>query len=307
MKNSITVLAPATVANIGCGFDVLGLALNQPSDKIRMKKTDNQALTLINKTPFNIPTNPLKNTASVALQAMLADLGSKQGFEIEILEKIKPGSGLGSSSASAVAAVFGANVLLGNPYSKKDLVRFAMEGEKAASNVAHADNVAPALLGGVVLVRSYSPLDVIELKFPKNLYCSVVHPQIEVKTEEARKILPQNIPLKQAVKQWGNVAALVAGLAQSDFELIGRALEDFIIEPVRSTLIPHYTSAKQAALDAGALGASISGSGPTLFAFSKDEKTAQNVALAMQVVFNKEGIENKIYVSLINSEGVRLE
>jgi homoserine kinase len=307
MKESITVLAPATVANIGCGFDIFGLALHQPSDKIRMTKTGTKSLSLSNQTLFTIPLNPLKNTATVAVQALLDDLGSEQGFEIEILEKIKPGSGLGSSSASAAAAVYGANILLGEPYTKKNLVQFAMEGERAASNVAHADNVAPALLGGVVLIRSYSPLDVIQLNYPKNIYCSVVHPQIEVKTEEARKILPQNVPLRQAVKQWGNVAALVAGFAQSDFELIGRSLDDFIIEPVRSALIPHYNIAKQAAIKTGALGVGISGSGPTLFALSKDQSTAQRVAVAMKEVFDGESVENKMYVSLINSEGVRVE
>jgi len=302
--DSLHLFAPATVANVAAGFDILGFALNAPGDEILIRKTETPGITIQNKTEFaNMPLQPEKNTAGVALQAYLQHLGNEQGFEIVFLKKIKPGSGIGSSAASSAAAVFGANELLGRPLERRDLVQFAMQGEKLASGSAHADNVAPALMGGFVLVRSYHPLDLVQIPVPENLYASVIHPQIELKTEDARKVLRKQIWLKDAVVQWGNTAGLIAGLFKGDYELIGRSLQDVIVEPVRSLLIPGYEVIKKAVLNAGALGCSISGSGPSIFALSNAEATAHDVAQAMQQVCEQYRIESDIHVSPINTQG----
>ncbi|MDW7695538.1 homoserine kinase [Flammeovirgaceae bacterium SG7u.111] len=307
MSESVKVFSPATVANVACGFDILGLSLQYPGDEIVVRKTDTPGIKIINSTEYKeIPENPLKNTASVAMQAFLDHLGSEQGFEMEILKKIKPGSGIGSSAASSAAGVFAANHLLGSPLSRKELVQFAMAGEAAACGSPHADNVAPALLGGFALIRSYNPLDVVTLPYPEDLYCTIIHPQIEVKTADARRILRKEIALKDAVVQWGNIAGLVAGLFNSDYELIGRSLEDVVIEPIRSILIPGYEDAKKAAIEAGALGCSISGSGPSMFSLSKSEEAAKATSDAIQAVFEKLDIETNNYISKINPVGISI-
>lgn len=304
MEKEIHIFVPATVANVAAGFDILGFALERPGDEIRIKKTASSGIKIHNQSSFStMPLDPQKNTSGVALQAFLDHLESKQGFEITFLKKVKPGSGIGSSAASSVAAVFGANELLGNPLSSKDLIAFAMEGERLASGSAHADNVAPALLGGFVLIRSYNPLDIVPLPTPPQLYCSIIHPQIELKTEDARKVLKKQITLQNAVVQWGNTAGLIAGLFKEDYELIGRSLCDVIIEPIRSLLIPGYEAIKESAMKAGALGCNISGSGPSLFAFSTSQEKAQEVAEAMQKVCTQLKIDSDIYVSKVNKKG----
>lgn len=306
MSKRIKVFAPATVANVACGFDILGFALNEPGDEmvVGLKKT--QGIHISDKTEFDLPEDPVKNTAGIALQAMLDKLKSRQGFEITILKKVKPGSGIGSSAASAVAGVFAANELLGKPFTALELLPFAMEGERYVTGVAHADNVGPALLGGFILIRSYDPLDVIQIPHPKNLYCTVVHPQIEVRTEDARKILRKQVSLKDAVTQWGNVAGLVAGLMQHDMGLIGRSLHDVIIEPIRSILIPGYDEVKEAVMNVGALGSSISGSGPSIFALSASRRIAHRAGEVMKAVFDKMEIYNEIHVSKINDVGPKI-
>ncbi len=304
----LRIFSPATVANVACGFDILGFALQSPGDEILIRRlTDTSEIRIINQTDLpKIPTDPTQNTLGVSLQKMLTHLGDTSGFEITMTQKIRPGSGIGSSSASAAASVFGANELLGKPFSRKELVAFAMEGERAACGAVHADNVAPALLGGFALVRSYTPLDVVELAFPEELYCTVVHPQIELKTEDSRRVLRRDIPLQTAIVQWGNIAGLVAGLFKKDYELIGRSLEDVVIEPIRSTLIPGYALVKRAAMSAGALGCSISGSGPALFALSSRLEIAQKVSEVMQAEFSRMFIESRAYVSQVNREGVQV-
>ncbi|HXH18998.1 MAG TPA: homoserine kinase, partial [Chitinophagales bacterium] len=298
--------APATVANVGSGFDILGFALENPGDEMIVKLSPDSGIRITNRTPFkNIPLQPERNASGVSLAAMLQKLNSKQGFEIVITRKIMPGSGLGSSAAGSVASVYAANELLGKPFSAEELIPFAMEGEKVVSGVAHADNVGPAMLGGFVLIRSYKPLDIIRLDFPKELHCAVVHPQIEVRTEDARKILKDKITLRDAIIQWGNVAGLITGLFRGDFDLIGRSLEDVIIEPVRSVLIPSFDAVKKSALEAGALGCSISGSGPSIFALCKSRTDAERVALQMSKTFSDAGIENENFVSRIGKRGVR--
>lgn len=301
----ITVLAPATVANVVCGFDCLGFALGAPFDEMTLRLTDEKAIRIINHDEFDLPTEPEKNVAGVALAAILNEIEDNIGFEIEITKHIKPGSGVGSSSASAVGAVVAANKLLDERFSRLELAEFALKGEFLASQGRHADNVAPCLYGGFTLVRSVSPLDIVEIEFPK-LFVTVIHPQIEIKTSEARKILPTEIPLKSAIQAWANVGALIAALSKGDYGLISRSLEDLIVEPVRKSLIPHFDEVKNASLKANALGGGISGSGPSIFMLSETLETANSVEMAMREVYGNTAIEFNTYVSEINSEGVKI-
>jgi homoserine kinase len=253
----------------------------------------------------DLPLEAEKNVAGVAVLALLKKLNPNVGFEIEIYKNIKPGSGIGSSAASSAGAVFGVNKLLGEPFSIQELVPFAMEGEKLASGTAHADNVAPALLGGFTLVRSYSPLDIIKIDAPSELYATVIHPQIEVKTADARSVLKQTVSLKQTVTQLGNLGGLISGLYTENYELIGRSLHDEIVEPYRSILIPEFENVKKEALEAGALGSGISGSGPSIFALSKGKETAEKVGKAMATVYNNIAIDFDVHVSKVNANGIK--
>ncbi len=305
----IEVFAPSTVANVACGFDVLGFAMEGIGDTISISKTPTAGISIEHgKGCKGIPTNPQKNVIGVAVNALLESLGytEKAGFRFKVSKNVKPGSGLGSSASSSSAAVFGVNELLGNPYTKRDLIKFAMKGEEAASGLPHADNVAPSLLGGFTLVRSYEPLDVVSLTYPESLYTTVVHPQIEVKTSDSKKILKRKVDLRDAITQWGNVGGLVAGLAQSDFGLIGRSLQDVIAEPTRSMLIPLFKEAKEAAFKEGALGASISGSGPSIFALSFSRKIAESIAIAFNNVYASNNILAHVYISKINPIGAEI-
>lgn len=304
--SEIRVFCPATIANVSCGFDVLGLALDAVGDEMVVRKTSKKGITITKLTGQELPTATLQNVAGVAGLALLAASSYDGGFEIEIYKKIKAGSGIGSSAASSTGAVWAMNELIGKPFSPLELVKFAMEGERLASGVAHADNVAPALFGGFTLVRSYSPLDIVKINTPSELYATVIHPQIEVKTSDSRRILKTTISLEDGIKQWGNVGGLIAGLFMEDYALIGRSLEDHIVEPIRSILIPGFDSVKQKALEAGALGCGISGSGPSIYALSKGKTTAQQVAKAMANIYEKIGIEYDIHVSKINAEGIKI-
>ena len=313
----IKIKAPATVANMVCGFDILGFAVNSPYDEMEMRwmsRAENEAsITIINIDNYNLPTDPEKNVAGAALLAFLEEYEEKQNnskaskikFEVKINKLIKPGSGVGSSAASSAGAVVGANYLVGNIFSKDDLVRFAMNGEKLASGVKHADNIAPCIFGGVTLVRSIFPLEIIALPSP-TLYVTIVHPQIEVRTSDARSILRQQVLLKDAIKQWGNIAGLVSGLMKSDYDLIGRSLEDVIIEPVRSILIPGFDALKLACKQAGALGGGISGSGPSIFMLSKTKEIAIAVEKEMKQLYDGIGLPHHTYVTSINQTGVEI-
>lgn len=304
----VRVFAPASVANVSCGFDVLGFSLEHPGDEIVARRTDDPGVIIAKITGEGgvLPTSIEKNTAGVAVQKLLEHLESEQGIELEIHKKMPLGSGLGSSAASSVGAVVAVNKLLGLPFNDRELLSFAAEGERVACGTAHLDNVAPSLLGGFVLIRSQAPPDVIELDCLKPLFVTVVHPNIEIKTEDTRNILRRNVPLHKAVDQWGNVGGLVAGLLKGNYELIGRSLQDVIIEPIRSVLIPGFGEIKQAALDAGALGSGISGSGPSIFALSSTEEIAYKVAKAMQNVFNGIGLDNEAYVCRISKQRPRI-
>lgn len=301
----IKVFCPGTIANVSCGFDVLGLALDAVGDEMTVRKTSEKGIRIIKIRGQELPLQTEKNVAGVAGLALLTASNYEGGFEIEIDKRIKPGSGIGSSAASSAGAVWAMNELLGKPFSQLELVQFAMQGEKLASEVAHADNVAPAIFGGFTLVRSYQPLDIVPIPTPDDLYATVIHPQIEIKTSDSRKILRTTISMEQGIQQWGNLGGLIAGLFRSDYELIGRSLEDHIVEPIRSILIPGFDAVKANALKAGALGGGISGSGPSIFALSKGRETAENVAQSMQKTYETVGIPFDIHISKINAQGVK--
>ncbi|NIM36639.1 MAG: homoserine kinase [Hydrotalea flava] len=304
-QQSITVSSPATVANIVCGFDILGFAINQPEDFYTLTISDTKGVTIINEDNFNLPLKAEENVAGAALLAFLEAVPEINGFTLISKKQIKPGSGIGSSAASAAGVVVAANFLLNNYFNKLDLVRFAMFGEKVASGVKHADNIAPAIYGGVTLIRSIFPLDIIPITAP-DLYVTVVHPQIEVRTADARQILKQNVLLKDAIKQWGNIAGLVAGFIQHDYELIARSLEDVIIEPVRSILIPGFYEIKNKCKEVGALGGGISGSGPSIFMLSKTKDIAIAVENIMKEVYYAIGLDYYTHVTTINQQGVKI-
>ncbi|HKO77718.1 MAG TPA: homoserine kinase [Flavobacterium sp.] len=301
----IKIFCPATIANLSCGFDVLGLCLATAGDEMIVRKSDVKGVRITKIVGADLPLETENNVAGVAALAMLEEIETEFGFEIEIYKHIKAGSGIGSSAASSAGAVFGINELLGRPFTRKELVKFAMQGEKLASGNAHADNVAPALLGGFTLVRCSNPLDIIKIESPSELYATVVHPQIELKTSDARSVLKQTVSLKSAITQWGNVGGLVAGLYTQDYELIGRSLHDEIIEPIRSMLIPGFDLIKQTAYENGALGSGISGSGPSIFALSKGKENADKIAKAMSAVYEEMNLPYEIHVSKVNDEGIR--
>ncbi len=301
----VKVHSPGTVANIVCGFDILGLALSEPYDVMEVMLLDRPEVIIHHRDIFNLPTEAEKNVAGVVLLSVMERMNNTIGFEVTVEKHIKPGSGIGSSAASAAGAAIAANYLLGNIFSSDEVVQFAMNGEKLASGVKHADNIAPCILGGISLIRSIHPLDIVSIPAP-DLFVTVVHPQIEVRTSDARQILKQQVLLKDAIKQWGNIAGLVTGFMKNDYDLIGRSLEDVIIEPVRSILIPGFDELKVKCKEAGALGGGISGSGPSVFMLSKDESTAKAVGHVMSQVYEQIGIDYNIYVTTINRKGVEV-
>ena len=303
--NPVKIKSPATIANLVCGFDVLGLALNEPQDLMEVTLSEKPGIRIQHNDIYNLPTVPEQNVAGVALLELMQELDNAVGFDIIIEKHIKPGSGLGSSAASAAGVVVAANHLLGNIFSKEDLVRFAMAGEKLASGVKHADNISPCIYGGITLIRSIFPLDIIALPAPP-MYVSVVHPQIEVKTSDAREILRKEVLLKDAIKQWGNIAGLVAGFMQNDYGLISRSLEDVIIEPVRSMLIPGFDEVKKRSMDAGALGGGIAGSGPSIFMLCKEENAAKKIEAIMKDIYNNMALAYHTYVTTINNKGITI-
>ena len=304
--NDIKIFSPATVANVSCGYDVLGFCLDTIGDEMVIRKIDKKGIYIGKIEGFDLPIEPEKNVAGVAALALYNHAKPNCGFEIDIYKKIKPGSGIGSSSASASGSVFAMNELLGKPYNKTQLSDFAMKGEAIASGCEHADNIAPGIFGGFTLVKNVVPLDIIQLPTPHDLYATIIHPQIEVKTSDARAILPKELLLKNAITQWANVGSFVHALHTSDYELINRSLQDVVVEPYRSQLIPYFKEAKTASLQSGALGSGISGSGPSIFALSKGKEIANNVAEAMKNVYCNTKIDFEIYVSKINTKGIKI-
>ena len=303
--NEIKLFSPATVANVSCGFDVLGFCLDSIGDELVVRKTEEKGIRITKIEGYDLPFEVEKNVAGVSALAMYEAANPDCGFEIEIYKHIKPGSGVGSSSASAVGSVYGMNVLLGNPYSKTELTAFAMKGEAVASQSEHADNIAPALFGGFTLVKSLNPLEILQIPTPPDLFAVVIHPQIEIKTADARKILPETIALKNAITQWSNVGSFVHGLHTNDYNLISRSLKDVVVEPFRSQLIPGFEEIKNTALKNGALGTGISGSGPSVFSLCKTESNAKEIEKAIRQTYQNQNIPFEIYVSKINLEGIK--
>lgn len=307
MKDTINIFSPATVANVSCGFDVLGFCLESVGDNMVIRKTNKKGIHITKiEGDFDLPFETELNVAGVSALAMYQTLNVDFGFEIDIFKKIKPGSGIGSSAASAVGSVFGMNQLLGNPYNKTQLTQFAIKGEALASKCEHADNLAPALFGGFTLVKSIVPLKILEIPSPNNLYATIIHPQIEIKTSEARAILPKKVSLSNAITQWANFGSLIHALHTNDYDLIKHSLNDVIVEPHRSQLIPYYNEVKKTMIDTGALGAGISGSGPAIFSLSKGEETAKYVADNISNLYAKTGIAFDVYVSKINAQGIQI-
>lgn len=306
-QDKIKVFAPASVANVSCGFDILGFPIESTGDTIEVAKTEEQGIFIEPISgPGELSTNPEKNVCGVVAKAMLKEAHAQHGVSIKLTKGILPGSGLGSSAASSAGAVYAINKLLGEPFTDIQMVEFAMLGEALASGTPHADNVAPALLGGFVAIRSYGPLDIIKIPVPEQLYVTVIHPKIELRTELSRNILKKQVDLKTAIKQWGNIAGLISGLYSEDYELIGRSLSDYIVEPVRSLLIPGFHEITTAAKQAGGLGTGISGSGPSIFALSKGEKNAREVSKAMAAVADELKIPFDTHVSSIAKQGCRI-
>ncbi len=305
---SVKAFAPATVANVSCGFDILGFAIDAMGDTVELVRKDEPGLTVVSiegdegRLPYEVE----KNTCAVAIQAMLDEYGEQVGMDIYLKKGLPLGSGMGSSAASAVAALVAANRLLGDPFEKKALLPFAIAAEKAACGAGHADNVAPSLLGGFVLIRDYHPLDVIKLHVPDGLYCALLHPHFELKTSDSRSVLRDQISLKHSTIQSGNVAGFIAGLYQEDFDLISRSLKDVIAEPYRAVLIPGFYEMREALKSIGALGMGISGSGPTLFALSKGSEKADEIRKAAEEIYQKVGLGVDVYFSAINTRGAYL-
>ena len=303
--DEVRVLAPASVSNVVCGFDCLGFALTGPFDEITVRRTGERTVTIRHLDDFGLPIDPEKNVAGVALLAMMERARLDFGFDVEIKKGIKPGSGIGSSAASSCGAVVAANRILEDRFSNNQLVGFAMEGERLASGARHADNVAPCIYGGFTLVRSIEPLDIVPLEF-STLHATVIHPQIEIRTSDARALLPQQVLLEVAVRQWSNLGAFVAALSRDDHALLSRSMEDLIVEPARKSLIPKFDEIKHASMTVGAIGGGISGSGPSIFMLSASPEDASKIASEMRAIFQQTGIEFKIYSSQIGSFGVQV-
>lgn len=307
MTKSITATAPATVANVGPGFDVLGFALAEPAVQITatLDSPTGNRVTVFCDDP-TISTDPMKNTAGAAVVSLLAQLQSSASISLHSTTGIPLGSGLGSSAASAVAAVVAVNALLGAPLKTKALLLSALDGEAVVSGARHADNVAPCLFGGFVAIRQHDPADWIHVPTPASLYYIVVHPQYTVSTAEARRLLPATVPLHTATQQWGNVAMLIAALATGDTAAVGRALDDKIIEPVRAKLIPGYNSVKLAALNAGAIACTISGSGPSVLAFCDQKTLTGKIGDAMVQAFSEAGLQADAWIGTLTNPGAHI-
>lgn len=304
----IRIFSPATVANVSCGFDVLGCCLDAIGDEMIIRKSANKGIKITKIEGVDLPLETENNVAGIAGLAILKAYSEPIdfGFEIEIYKKIKPGSGIGSSAASAAGTVFAINELLERPFDKTQLVEFAREGERLACGAPIADNVAPAIFGGFTLVKSTDPLKIIELPCLEGLYATIIHPQIEIKTADSRAILPTKISLEDAIKQWANLGSLVHALHTNDYLLFSESLTDYIVEPHRSKLIPDFDKVKQSAINAGALGCGISGSGPSIFTFSKNSQIAKNVSGEISRVYQNNGIPFHVYISKINTQGIKI-
>jgi len=304
------VFAPASASNLGPGFDVLGLALEEPGDVVEVERADKPGIEIVEVIgATELSADPTENTAGVAANAVLKRIENPkfEGVRIWLQKKMPLASGLGSSAASSVAGALAVNELFGGQLSRRQLVDCALEGEAMASGTAHADNVAPSLLGGIVLIRSYDPMELVSLPVPPSLRVVVVHPNAQVKTAAARRLVEEHrFHISQAVANLGNVAALVSALHSGDLELFGRCIQDALVEPIRAPMVPAFTAVKSAALNAGGLGCSISGSGPSVFAFADSDAVALRVADAMGNAFSEVGLKSERYLGRVNTQGARV-
>jgi homoserine kinase len=307
-QNIVKAFAPATVGNIGCGYDILGMAVEEPGDIVTVEKINQPGVEIkeIQGDQGRLPTAAVKNTAGVAALEFLKEFDISEGVGLTLEKNMPMGSGLGSSAASAAATLKAMAELFEKNASEQQLLQIGLKTESTACGSEHADNIAPSLFGGIVLVRSNQDGDVVLLNVPAKLHCILVHPHIEIRTEDARKILPKTIGLGKAVKQWGNIAGLISGFYKEDYDLIGRSLQDWVIEPVRSKLIPGFQQVKDAALANGALGCSISGSGPTMFALADSREIADNISRAMQSAFLDHDLNSNIWISPVNQTGAKI-
>jgi homoserine kinase len=305
---SVTAFAPATVSNVACGFDVLGFALHTPGDEVTARPADSGVrIDAITGDQERLPRDAARNTAGIAAQALLNLLGERGGVALTIRKGLPLSSGLGGSAASAVAAVVAVDALFNARTPLETLMACAFEGERVGAGSAHGDNIGPAVYGGFVLVRDPSPPDVVRLPVPEGLTAVVVHPDLEIETARAREMLGSTVALGDAIRQWANLGAFVDALHRSDFDLMSRALIDTIAEPRRAALVPGFAQIKQAAADAGALGCSLSGSGPSLFALCRDASSARAVASAMGAAVTQHiGGDMRTFVSAIAASGARV-
>lgn len=307
MKQGLKVFAPASVANVAVGYDILGFAIQDIGDDVLVRSGSEPGLSLhrIVKNK-GLSTNVLKNTASFSAYKLLEHLGKlDEPIEMELIKNMAIGTGLGSSASSAVAGVFAVNEFMGQPLSKKELLPFATEGEQLADGSFHADNVAPSLLGGVILIRDHHPLDIIRLPSPTGFKILIVHPNIEILTKTSRSVLSEQVSLDKHIKQSGNLAGFVAALYRSDWDLLGRSINDVIIEPQRSSLIPYFDQIKKIALDSGVLGFSISGAGPSMFGLCYNSITAERAQENIMSFYRQKKLEANIFITEIDNEGAR--
>jgi len=303
----ITVFVPASTANLGCGFDIMGMAIESSGDIVRMEMSDGDGLEIVNRTDYDIPTSEDDNVMAPSIKAMLEAAGVKKHIKVTLMGKIMPGSGIGSSAASSAAAVFALNHLLGNRFSEKEMVEFAMEGEALSSGGAkHADNVAPAILGGIVLICSYHPFEYIRIPVPEKFCAAIAHPQITVRTSDSRAVLPKDIPLTDAILQWANVGGLVAGFMNEDMGLVGRSMRDVIVEPHRKQFIPGFDELKEKLMAAGAAAFNISGSGPSVMALCDNDVKAKELCVIMVDHFQKLGITADAFITHGDNQGARV-
>ena len=302
--NQIKIFSPASVSNICCGFDVLGFSIDGIGDELRITKSTKKGINIKEIKGYNVPLQNNKNTASVAAQALLDHLKINEGFDIEINKKIKPGSGIGSSAASAVGAVFGINKLLGNPLKHEELLKFAMKGEFVSSKTAPADNVASALYGGTILVNNRENYNVIKLPVPKSLYAIIHHPLIEIKTSDSRGVLPKSIDLKIVSDQLSAVGGFIHSLHTQDFELMKISLKDYLVEQFRSDYVPAFNEIRSVADLNNTICCSISGSGPSIFTLVNSLNDAKRLKLVFDEIYKDKKLEFNSYITSLNSKGV---
>ena len=302
----VRVFAPASIANLGCGYDIMGLALDEVGDILEMTAQEGEGITITNKTDVPLPEDIEENVITPVIRKFFEMTGLQAKIDVVVCQKIYPGSGIGSSAASSAAAAYGMNELFDSPLSDEEMVICAMEGENLASGGYHADNAAPALLGGIVLIRGYEPFDMVQLPIPGNFYCAVVHPRIMVSTKVARDILPKAVPMHDAVSQWGNVGGLIAGLYSGNIGLVGRSMKDAVAEPYRKQFIPGFDTLREQILSSGSLAMNISGSGPSVFSLSDKREIAHKAGEIMKAHFTSRGIDCDVYVVKVTNKGAKL-